>query len=87
MSVVEVTPGWTLVFIGTEGSAASLDGLDPWKLKWHQVRDFTITVAHPAYPHQRHVMSVHEIRCEVRTVRFAAGEFSNGVWGLYLPAH
>ena len=29
---------------------------------------------------------VYEIDVEGRRVRFAAGEFSNGIWGFYVPA-
>lgn len=81
-----ITPGWTLVHIGFDGDAVLLSGLDPWRLKWHDCDEPRIIVAHPAHPQQRHDMDVHELRAEGRVVRFAAGEFSNGVWGLYEPA-
>ena len=32
-----------------------------------------------------HVFSVYDITIEGRAVRFAAGEFSNGIFGFYLP--
>jgi hypothetical protein len=31
-------------------------------------------------------MWVYELRSGGKTVKFAAGEFSNGVWGFYVPA-
>ena len=44
-----------------------------------------ITVAHPQYPAQRHTMFVYEVTGSVPPIRFAAGEFSNGAWGFYVP--
>ena len=80
-----VTPGWRLVGrVIADGEPMMLDGVDPWASDWRAVDAPPIVVAHPQYPNQRHDMSVYEIRGD-RTVRFAAGEFSNGAWGFYLP--
>ena len=80
-----ITPGWRLVGgIIAESEPMSLDGLDPWSHQWHSVDALRIVVAHPQYPRQRHDFSVSELRAG-RVVRFAAGEFSNGAWGFYLP--
>jgi hypothetical protein len=84
--MTDVTPGWKYVSIGFEGDHVSLDGLMPWQLKWHSLEEPPITVAHPSYPLQRHSMRVYELRHEGNTVKFAAGEFSNGVWGFYVPS-
>lgn len=83
--MTDVTPNWKHVFIGSEGSAIRLDTLDPWELKWHSLEEPAITVAHPNHPDQRHVMHVYVLRSEGRIVRFAGGEYSNGVWGIYVP--
>jgi hypothetical protein len=82
----DVTPGWKHVAIGFEGGRVSLSGLDPWQLKWHSLEEPPITVAHPSHPQERHSMSVYELHVEGRAVKFGAGEFSNGVWGFYVPA-
>jgi len=82
----EITPGWKHVAIGFEGVPVSLGGLNPWKFKWHSLDEPTITVAHPSYPEERHTMSLFELKSGGKTVRFAAGEYSNGVWGFYLAA-
>ena len=82
----DITPGWKFVSIGFEGNKVSLGGLNPWKLEWHSLEAPKITVAHPSYPQQRHPMWQYELRTESRVVRFAAGEFSNGVWGFFIPA-
>lgn len=79
----EVTPGWRLVSIGFEGAAVNLGGVNPWQVEWHTKRQ-RIRAAHPQYTQQRHDMDVYEVVGEP-SVRFAAGEFSNGVWGFYVP--
>ena len=83
--MTDVTLGWNRVAIGFEGDAVSLDGLHPWQVKWHSLGEW-ITVSHPSYPQQRHDMRVYELRADRRIVTFAASEFSNGVWGFYVPA-
>jgi hypothetical protein len=82
---VAITPGWTFVSIGFEGDPVSLQGVDPWQHPWRR-RGASITVAHPSYPAERHTMFVCELTAQKRTIEFAAGEFSNGVWGFFLPS-
>ena len=84
--MADVTPGWKHIAIGVEGDKVALAGLDPWQLEWHELGEPPITVAHPSYPQQRHPMCVYELRSGGKSVKFAAGEFSNGVWGFYVPA-
>lgn len=83
----ELTPGWRFVSIGVEGSDVSLEGVNPWKhaREWRRTDDEPIVVAHPSYPAERHRMFVYELTVHTKTVKFAAGEFSNGVWGIYMP--
>jgi len=70
--------------IGFEGDEVLLDGLNPWQNEWYDLEEASIIVAHPSYPEQRHSMEISELRANGRTVKFAAGEFSNGVWGFYV---
>ncbi len=81
----DVTPGWRFLWIGFEGEGPSLEGLDPWKHEWHDLGFPSIVVAHPSHPRERHPMWVYEIRTDKKTIKFAAGEFSNQVWGFFLP--
>jgi hypothetical protein len=80
----EVTPGWRHVHIGVENDDASISGVRFWKSRWRRLPD-AIVVAHPAYPQQRHTMFVYELDGPTGPLKFAAGEFSNGVWGFYVP--
>jgi hypothetical protein len=84
---LDVTPGWRFVSIDVEGADVSLSGINPWQheREWIRTGEHPITVAHPSYPAQRHPMHVYELVFSGRKVRFAAGEFSNGVWGFYVP--
>jgi hypothetical protein len=74
------------VAICFEGDLVSLGGLNPWHLKWHALQEAAITVAHPSYLQERHTMWVYELQSEGKAIKFAAGEFSNCVWGFYVPA-
>ncbi|MDR2213438.1 MAG: hypothetical protein LBE21_07430 [Pseudomonadales bacterium] len=80
----EITPGWKHLSIGIEGAIVRIDGINPWKTEWRN-KNKTIIVAHPSYPNERHTMWVYEATSEGKTIQFAAGEYSNGVWGFYVP--
>lgn len=84
-SPTETTSGWRLVYIGAEDVVASLGGVDPWKRKWRSVSPTSIVVAHPSFQAQRHDFRVYEMNGSTGPVRFAAGEVSNGVWGIFVP--
>ena len=83
----DVTPGWRFVAIGVEGTEVVLDGVNLWKheREWRRTGEDPITVAHPSYPAERHAMFVYELVFPTKEIRFAAGEFSNGVYGFYAP--
>jgi hypothetical protein len=70
--------------MGLEGDAIDVAGVNPWRVKWTPTHG-RITVSHPQYPTQRHVMFTYHVAESGRSVTFAAGEFSNGVWGFYVP--
>jgi hypothetical protein len=84
LSVVDgVTPGWSLLGVAIEGSDFEVAGINVWEHGWEPVGSRAITVAHPTYPDQRHQMWVYRLYGVPTPVVFAAGEFSNGVWGFY----
>jgi len=82
---VDVDRGWRFVSIGFKGQPADVDGVNPWEVEWTATGS-RITVAHPQYPAQRHVMFIYEVTGSAPPIRFAAGEFSNGVWGFFVQA-
>ena len=80
-----ITPGWLLVSIGLEGEAIDIGaGINPWNVKWISTHR-RIVVAHPEYPRERHTMFTYEVEGTDPPVVFAAGEFSNLVYGFYVP--
>jgi hypothetical protein len=80
-----VDPDWELVSIGLEGDPVDLGGgASPWSHGW-TATGRRVAVAHPSYPWQRHDMAEYTLAGVEPVVRFAAGEFSNGVWGFFVP--
>lgn len=75
MGRLEADPGWRFVAIGCEGQRTDVGGVNPWEVEWTATGG-RITVAHPQYPAQRHIMSIYEVTGSVPPIRFAAGEFS-----------
>ena len=80
----DLTPGWRHLAIVMSGDPVLLDGFDVWKYRWRSLEGEPIVVAHPAYPQQRHAMWRYELQSP-RPAVFAAGEYSNSVWGFYVP--
>jgi hypothetical protein len=79
-----VDEGWRLVSIGFDYDPSDVGGVNPWDVKW-TATDGRIIVAHPDYPSERHTMFTYEVAGAIPPIVFAAGEFSNGVWGFYVP--
>jgi len=67
----------------TDGEELLLEGLNIWSYNWKDMHQHII-VKDPIYQ-EEHVMLIYDINDVNKTVRFAAGEFSNMVWGIYLP--
>jgi hypothetical protein len=81
----QITEGWEFVSIGFQTDAIWIGNVNPWLFEWTRIECAPICVARPSYPNQRHQMHVYQVvSCGVRT-QFAAGEFSNGVWGFFKP--
>lgn len=77
-------PGWRLLGVVFDGAAIEVGGVNPWGQHW-QHGGGVITVPHPSFASQRHPLTVWSFQVGPRTVTFAAGELSNGVWCFYLP--
>jgi hypothetical protein len=77
--------GWRAQHVGFERDGLILEGLDVWALAWRKAAAAPISLPHPAHPSERHRFAVYEIGDGDGSVRFAAAELSNGVWGFYTP--
>ncbi len=59
-----------------------IEGIDIWKCQWLDTHE-RVDVEDPVY-HQKHTFHIYEISAGDRSITFAAGEFSNGMWGFYV---
>lgn len=82
---VDVSKGWEFRAVVVEGDPVDVAGIDPWKVEWESLPVGSVVVTHPTYPAQRHTMSVYRVLGVEPAAFFAAGEFSNAVWGFYEP--
>lgn len=84
------TSQWIYVLASVEYVLAPLEsekheigGLKIWKHPWKRVEGENAHVIDPIYG-APHVFAVYQMEGEGKIVEFAAGEFSNGVWGFYV---
>jgi hypothetical protein len=80
--VMKADSNWQFQGATPEAQCFVIGGLDVWKHEWRDTRD-RVRVKDLLY-HQDFTFDVYEILVGDRTVTFAAGEFSNGMWGFYV---
>jgi hypothetical protein len=73
---------WEFAGAVPDGQSLTIGGLDVWKHEWTDTKE-RAHVKDPRY-HQDFTFYVWEIRSGDRIVTFAAGEFSNCMWGFYV---
>ena len=76
---------WKLLNIVPDGQEINIEGVNPWNHEWVSLGEESIDVHHPNYPNQVHKMRLYKIDTDEKKIIFAAGEFSNCVWGFYVP--
>lgn len=72
---------WKYKTTGTDGNG-KLFGVNIFDYEWRDTGE-TVTISDPQY-HQEHIFNVCTIEIDGKLKRFAAGEFSNCVWGFYV---
>ncbi len=77
---------WVLIKIVPDGQKIIINGVNLWEHQWISLDEEPIKVSHSSYPNQEHDMSVYKIISGDKNIVFAAGEFSNCVWGFYIPS-
>lgn len=65
-----------------DGEEFLIDDIDVWKLTWMRTGESKAMVVDPRYG-QSFAFPVYQISSMGVVFKFAAGEFSNGVWGFY----
>jgi hypothetical protein len=73
---------WEFVGVVLDRQPFAIDGVDVWKHEWTDTKA-RAHVKDPRY-HQDFTFYVWEVRSGDRIVCFAAGEFSNCIWGFYV---
>ena len=76
---------WTHFGTCVEGESFVIDEIDVWKNKWVRT-GATAKVTDPLYGQEYH-FDVYSIYADDHHIEFAAGEFSNAVWGFYTKGH
>ncbi len=76
---------WEFAGVNYDERTFVINGINVFSHHWKNIREEIAEVYDPLYG-QKHTFSVYTITEGERTIKFAAGEFSNGVWGFYVPA-
>jgi hypothetical protein len=78
-----MSSSWKHVKTIVDGEPFLIDGINIWEYEWkgtgHQ-----ISVLDPLYG-QPYTVPIYELLIDEQTITFATTEFSNCVWGIYLP--
>jgi hypothetical protein len=65
-----------------DGQRFLIEGVDVSDRQWRRTTEPIVEVEDP-HSHQPHSFNVWELEADGRRIRFAAGEFSNCVWGFF----
>jgi hypothetical protein len=76
------TTDWRYVGHCVDGQRFLVEGVDVSDHAWRHTDEPDVEVEDPAY-HRPFRFDVWELETDGRRIRFAAGEFSNCVWGFY----
>ena len=76
-----MTTDWIHKKTITDGENYEINGLNIWNFKW-EVTGEKINIKDPLYG-QDYCFNVYKIEKKNISIYFAAGEFSNCIWGIY----
>lgn len=78
-------PAKKWIFAGhcVDGNRFLIDGVNVWSRAWQNVPGQSAQIKDPLYG-QDFSFPVYTIQDGEKEVRFAAGEFSNTIWGFYV---
>lgn len=75
---------WNYIGWSFDSDTFEIEGIDVWQHDWQRANGEVAEVTDPAYG-QGFSFVVYQIEHAGIRIRFAAGEFSNNVWGFYVP--
>lgn len=73
---------WEFIMSGSSGDALTLKGVDLWQCNWKDTGR-KANVTDPMYM-KTNAFTIWQVIINGEIVEFAAGEFSNDVWGFYI---
>lgn len=79
-----VLSGWRAIHVGFENDGLKIGDLEVWRWPWHSAGLAPLRLPHPTHPAQTHDFNVYDIGEAPHSIRFAAAELSNSVWGFYV---
>jgi len=74
---------WKHVKTIVDGEPFLVSGINIWEYEWKDTGR-GINILDPLYG-QPYTLPIYEISTDEQTITFATTEFSNCVWGIYLP--
>ncbi|RWU05006.1 hypothetical protein [Pedobacter chitinilyticus] len=80
---MSISKDWEFVKVVTDGEPFFINGVGIWENEWKNT-DQSIYILDPVY-HRPYTLPIYEISADGKTITFAATEFSNCVWGVYIP--
>jgi hypothetical protein len=84
--IVQITPGWKFLHACTGGEDCRIAEIAVWAHKWRQ-NPFRANYCQRPASRADFRFDVYEISVGSQRAVSAAGEFSNGVFGFYVPTH
>jgi hypothetical protein len=79
------TTDWRYVGTCVDGQRFLIEGVDVSDHEWRRADEPAVEVEDPLY-HQPFNFDVWELESDGHRIKFAAGEFSNCIWGFYRRA-
>ena len=76
---------WKLVGVVPEGKELKINGVNVWSQHWIPMKGEFAEVTDPSY-HRTFMFNIYTIKNGEAEIKFAAGEFSNMVYGFYVEA-
>jgi hypothetical protein len=73
---------WSFAGAVPDGEPFNIEGINVWQYPWEDTSE-RVQVKDPHY-HQDFTFRIYRVAAPAGTISFAAGEFSNCIWGFYV---
>ena len=79
-----MSSNWKFHQVCMEGVKLEIGGIDVWEHAWIVDKESPNVEVHDPLYNQKHSFRIYIIQSNGKIIRFAAGEFSNCIWGFYI---